>query len=209
MKTRRGFVSNSSSSSFIFSDDGFTRDFSISKDDLIEALVDLYGKKQFDEYIKANGHPPFVMYDMKCPDEAASAHANYDGLLEAWDCERLYYDNDDKEFYLDDGWNLDRYRKVIEAFENIFHLDVPGSLQRDDQIQKMTMFTWADNHTNKRDVAAPQCIKDTIAMTRAKLGILTNKDVLYRPFAQFLLHFDENEVDVLDGMTIASRKEEK
>ena len=46
MKTRSDFVSNSSSSSFILKDAGFFKYFGITKQDIDDALADLFGGRK-------------------------------------------------------------------------------------------------------------------------------------------------------------------
>lgn len=46
MKTRSDFVSNSSSSSFILKDAGFFGFFGITKQDIVDAITELYGGKE-------------------------------------------------------------------------------------------------------------------------------------------------------------------
>ena len=47
MKTRSDFVSNSSSSSFILKDVGFFNYFGITKQDIYDAVVELYGGQEY------------------------------------------------------------------------------------------------------------------------------------------------------------------
>ena len=52
MKIRSGFVSNSSSSSFIFWQTPLIEHFKLEKKDIFDALVSLYGKDKYDAWVK-------------------------------------------------------------------------------------------------------------------------------------------------------------
>ena len=54
MKTRTDFVSNSSSSSFILNQTDFIEYFKIEKQDIVDALIDLFGKEKYDEYVESH-----------------------------------------------------------------------------------------------------------------------------------------------------------
>ena len=66
MKIRSDFVSNSSSSSFVFANHELFDYFKITKQDILNALIDLYGKEDYEktvERIKKNREEHPDWYD--------------------------------------------------------------------------------------------------------------------------------------------------
>ena len=116
MKIRSDFVSNSSSSSFILSDMDVFKHFNITKQDIMDALVDAYGKERFEQYIsdrkkrsldpewskwysknrKWNQWGPIYVFDLHDESDNAAAREMFGSLLKDWDANNCHVISDDE-----------------------------------------------------------------------------------------------------------------
>ena len=102
MKVRTDYVSNSSSSSFVFSNMDVFDFFNITKQDILDALVDAYGVKNYkntkqrqlesakenpswyEDDLKYGKFGPFYVYDLRDKNDRKEAVARWGSLLKGW-----------------------------------------------------------------------------------------------------------------------------
>lgn len=215
MKTRSDFVSNSSSSSFILKDAGFFRYFGIMKQDINDALVDLCGGKKFmadmldkeiDRCINAlakcdgdmsgyyverlaqlrsEGLRQWVIYDMTDEGDRKKCHEEWDDHFSNW-------------FAPSEG-DYENWEKLIGilqdkcGFDNIFSV-INGK-------DKAIAETKLDRKTGKwKDVPFPGGAA-FIKKAKRQLRIKTMKELLYDNGCTLVIHFGDNEVHNVKGMS--------
>ena len=145
MKIRSDYVSNSSSSSFILSDMDVFKHFNITKQDIMDALVDAYGKERFEQYIadrkkrsldpewskwysknrKWNQWGPIYVFDLHDENDNAAAREMFGSMLKDWDANNCHTITDDEEYMgeLRLGETYKDYRNAIDAISSVY--DVP------------------------------------------------------------------------------------
>lgn len=188
MKTRSDFVSNSSSSSFILSKPLLFKHYGISKKDITEALLDLYGgKEKFDSY--CDGHyEPFKVYEL--PADLDKAIVDYGCLLSCWD-QFVPIDVSDK--FLDSpGKATDLFKKLLETVSEAYGAYI---------------FRGTEEELNNKwsDAIIPDTVKSAVLDIRKKLGVKTAAEVLNDDNAWLFVHFDDNEAFALSRMKECSK----
>ena len=216
MKTRSDFVSNSSSSSFILKDPGFFSYFGITKQELDDAITELCGGKdrmaaRLDAEVKdcmkriadhKNGE--MMEYDMERLDRLMS-----EGLA----CWRIYDMTDEKD-------RKACYEKYDEHFSSWF---APAEGENEDWDKFVDMLRYKCDIYNVMSVIAGKSAEleeseydrstgqwkrtalpgmaKLVLKVKKKLGVKTMKEVLHDENCTMMIHFEDNEVYNIEGMT--------
>lgn len=234
MKTRSDFVSNSSSSSFILKDAGFFAHFGITKQDIEDALADLFGgkcvlAKRLDDEIakcetslakarieaglnpndsnkfeieyttdrlrnlRSNGLGLWYVYDMTDKKDRQACFKKWNNHFASWFApEEGDYETWDKfEDML--RWKCD--------FDNVWNV-VNGS---DKELIESRDMRKSGKHIDKPVPGGAGFVR----YVKKKLGVKTMKEVLHDKNCTLMIHFGDNDVYEIKGMTEPGQADEK
>lgn len=221
MKIRTDYVSNSSSSSFVFSNMDVFDFFDISKKDILDALVDAYEVKGYkkaksarlksvkehpdwhEDDLKYGSFGPFYVYDLRDPTDKKEAVARWGGLLKEWtatNCKRAVKRDGRKCVMIDNNAG----RKFLFAIEGIaeiynisrYELEDVAKGGRAKQVKRFVRTVDKDPKTGLYGHFEP-INKELVALVRDMYktsGVMTNLDVIRAKCARFFVHADDNEL---------------
>lgn len=224
MKVRTDFVSNSSSSSFVLGQHEVYDHFGITKQDILDALIELYGGQSlynksangrrkashehpdwYEKERKYNNFGPFWVYDLDDEKDRAEAIECWGNLLDGWPATNCHIvHNKDSE---DDG-HVRLGRESINNFNSVLHgvaelYDVSEwSLRdavRDPSAEQPQRFVRSDKPDPETKMYGhyehlDKDILDFLRKAYYDAGIMTNLDVIKSEVARFFIHADDNEL---------------
>lgn len=221
MKIRTDYVSNSSSSSFIIGENEIFNNFNITKQDILDALIDAYGvdnyeqavekcKKTCDEHsdyyaknIKYKDYGPIYIYDLADENERNQAIDMWGNLLDDWTSTNTHFGKDDQVYLGADG--VRKFENIVGDIAELYGTsgwdimeyirgqtkDLPKKFIRSEEKDPTTGMY---GHYEPLDAHVIETIKDM----KDKVGYMTNLDVLKCDLARFFVHADDNELPCSD-----------
>lgn len=224
MKIRSDYVSNSSSSSFVIANCELIDHFNITKQDILDALIDTYGRddyernaKQREEYAKKHpeyhkkelkyGHfGPFWVYDMEDKADRKEAIDLWGNLLKGWDannCKKITDEGSEADKgRVASGSEYSTYREILDKLNDVYGIsfwDIREYAVNPIKKNFPTRFVRSDKKDPKTGcyghyVPVEKEILDFALKLRKDMGIMTNLDVIKSKVAKFFVHADDNEL---------------
>lgn len=202
MKIRSDYVSNSSSSSFVFQNSQLLTHFNIEKTDIVNAIKNLLPdeEKTF-----------FDVYDLKDKADKKRAY-KWKSLLTGWTSSRTVFDEDHGQLY---GGSYayfahSKWENFISVMEDVFDIyDIYeivnySKKKKKSIVRSVKVFDGNEIKFEKEEV--PDNVIEVIQKVRNKLGIMFNWEIVLLGISKYLIHFSENTVLTIKGMTTGRKK---
>ncbi len=150
--------------------------YGITKQDIVDVLIELYGKANYDKYCHGK-MKPFYVYEL--PEELDKAVEDYSDLLSSWN------QNVPIDHTYEPLWRPGKGTELFDKFLNSIceAYDIHIWHGTDDELSAC----WKAGEL-------PDFARKTVLDVRAKLGVKTADEVLHDDEAWLFVHFDDNEV---------------
>ena len=209
MKIRTDYVSNSSSSSFIFYNTNFIENFKITKADIFDALVELYGKDKYQKWLDARTDEGIKKavdeWLAKNPGDKSWYPQHLDS--EWYHNERPFYvyDLSTEQEIVKEKWGnlLQGWDRILPGTEYDFEVEnchkFDSFLAAVNEAYSCWLHQGTDKELSDPDKKLPEDVKNVVKTVRKKLEIKTNLEVALDPESRFFIHFEDNLMSELEG----------